>query len=137
VWAAWTEPAILSLWLGTAIECDIRVGGRLVVDHGEGTFSRSEIAEADAPHRLVMTWDFPDEAPSRLFVSVAPADEGSFLTLTHEHLGALDRSYESGWITHLTFLEAAAFGDPIPISQFWKLHATVEALSAASHPARE
>ena len=33
-------------------------------------------------------------------------------------------------MTHLTFLEAAVEGDPLPISQFWKLHDTFRVLTA-------
>jgi uncharacterized protein YndB with AHSA1/START domain len=52
VWAGFNDPALLSQWLGLAIECDVRPGGRLVVDHGEGYLSRSSVTEAKEPHRL-------------------------------------------------------------------------------------
>ncbi|WP_162237709.1 SRPBCC domain-containing protein [Agreia sp. Leaf244] len=122
VWSAWFDPTVLPQWLGSPVECDVRAGGRLVVDHGDGTLSRSEILDAAAPHRLVMTWEFPDEAPSKVSVAIVSEGEGTLLTLAHEQLGDLASSYESGWMTHLTFLEAAVEGDPLPTSQFWKLH---------------
>jgi uncharacterized protein YndB with AHSA1/START domain len=37
VWSALTDPALLSRWLGEAVECDVRVGGSLVVDMARGT----------------------------------------------------------------------------------------------------
>ncbi len=36
VWSGLTDPVLQSRWLGTAVESDIRPGGRLVIDHGEG-----------------------------------------------------------------------------------------------------
>ena len=130
VWSAWTDPALLPQWLGAAVECDIRAGGLLVVDHGEDTLSRSEILDAAAPHRLQLTWEFPEEAPSRLSITLESVDDRTQLQLVHSQLGSLEKSYEVGWMTHLTFLEAAVAGDPLPISQFWKLHDTFRALTA-------
>lgn len=130
---AWADSVLVSRWLGEAVECDLTPGGRLVVDHGEGLLSHSRILESSPPHRLVMTWEFPHEAPSQLSVTVERVADGSMLTLVHGQLAHLDRSYETGWMTHLTFLEAAVADDPIPESQFWKLHATFQALIAADH----
>lgn len=50
------------------------------------------------------------------------------MRLAHHGLGDLVGSYGPGWITHLTFLEAAVVGAPIPTSHFWKLHATFQSL---------
>jgi uncharacterized protein YndB with AHSA1/START domain len=127
VWRGLTDPALLSRWLGTAVETDIRTGGRLVIDHGEGQLSRSEVTEAEAPHRLTMTWEFPDEPRSRVAVELRESDEGTAVELTHTGLD-LGASYGPGWTTHLTYLEAALQGDTIPPSQFWKLYATFAAL---------
>ena len=133
VWSAWTDPALLPQWLGEAVACDIRKGGLLVVDHGEDTLSRSEILDAVAPHRLQLTWEFPNEAPSRLSITLKSADGGTLLHLVHSQLGSLEKSYEAGWMTHLTFLEAVVESAPLPISQFWKLHDTFRALTAVDH----
>ncbi|MDN4640793.1 SRPBCC domain-containing protein [Agreia sp. PsM10] len=130
VWSAWADPTMLSHWLGSAVECDIRAGGRLVVDHGEGALSRSDILDAAAPRLLVMTWEFPNEAPSRVSITLDREGYGTRLALVHQQLGDLAGPYESGWMTHLTFLEAAVEGDPLPTSQFWKLHDTFKALTA-------
>jgi uncharacterized protein YndB with AHSA1/START domain len=128
VWGGFNDPALLSQWLGQSIECDIRPGGRLVVDHGEGHLSRSAVTEAKEPHRLVMTWKFPDEPESWIAIEFRPLDAGTGVSLKHHGLGDLVGSYGPGWITHLTFLEAAVAGVPIPTSHFWKLHATIESL---------
>lgn len=128
VWAGFSDPALLPQWLGQAIDCDVRPGGRLVVDHGDGYLSRSDVIEAEEPHRLVMTWEFPDEPESRVGVELRPSDAGTLVHLGHHGLGELVGTYGPGWITHLTFLEAAVAGVPIHSSQFWKLHATFKAL---------
>lgn len=128
VWGGFDDPAMLSQWLGQSIECDVRPGGSLVVDHGEGYLSRSAVTEAEQPHRLAMTWKFPDEPESRIAVEFRPSDAGTVVSLEHHGLGDLVGSYGPGWITHLTFLEAAVAGVPIPTSQFWTLHATIESL---------
>lgn len=128
VWAGFDDPAVLSQWLGKPIECDVRPGGKLVVDHGEGYLSRSAVTEAKEPDRLVMTWEFPDEPESQITIEFRPLDTGTVVELVHHGLGDLIGSYAPGWVTHLTFLEAAVAGVPIPTSQFWALHATFESL---------
>ena len=127
VWRGLTDPALLPQWLGTVVEIDIRTGGRLVIDHGQGQLSRSEVTEAEAPHRLTMTWEFPDEPRSRVAVELRESDEGAAAKLTHTGPD-LAASYGPGWTTHLTYLEAAVQGETIPPSQFWKLYATFAAL---------
>lgn len=130
VWSGLTDPTTLPLWLGDPVECDIRSGGRLIIDHGGGYLSRSDVTEAEAPGRMLMTWEFPDEPQSRIDFELRKSREGTVATLVHSELGALINSYDFGWMTHLTFLEAAAEGDPMPISQFWNLYATFESVHA-------
>jgi uncharacterized protein YndB with AHSA1/START domain len=125
VWAALTEPASVTQWLGEVVECDIRPGGSLVVDHGEGYRSRSTVLEADPPRRLGMTWEFPDEPASGVAFNLHASDNGTVLELDHTVAAELAASYRVGWITHLTYLEAVVDGQPLPASQFWKLHATL------------
>lgn len=134
VWSGLTDPATLRLWLGNPVECDIRSGGRLIIDHGEGYLSRSEVTEVEAPGQLRMTWEFPDEPQSRIAVEVRKSGAGSVATLFHHELGPLVNSYHLGWMTHLTFLEAAAEGAPMPTSQFWNLYATFESVHAIENP---
>jgi uncharacterized protein YndB with AHSA1/START domain len=125
VWSALTAPASVGQWMGDAVECDIRPGGSLVVDHGEGYRSRSTVIEVEPPRLLVMTWEFPDEPVSEVTFTVRASGDGTMLELVHAVVPELAASYRVGWLTHLTYLEAVADGDPLPASQFWKLHATL------------
>lgn len=131
VWAGFSDPTLLSQWLGRSTECDVRSGGRLVVNHGDGYLSRSAVIEAEEPNRLAMTWEFPDEPESQITINLRPFDEGTVVELSHRGLGDRIGSYGPGWITHLTFLEAALAGVPIPTSNFWKLNATFASLCTA------
>ncbi|MFS4504924.1 SRPBCC domain-containing protein [Clavibacter sp. Sh2141] len=126
VWAALTEPVSIGHWLGEVVECDLRPGGSLIVDHGEGYRSRSTVLEADAPRRLAMTWEFPDEPASEVAFTLRASDDGTVLDLAHTGLDELVGSYRVGWITHLTYLEAVTDGVPLPASQFWSLHETLD-----------
>lgn len=128
VWAVFDDPALLSQWLGQPVECDVRPGGRLVVDHGEGYLSRSAVTEAKAPHRLAMTWAFPGEPESQIDIDLRPSGGATVMELAHHGLNDLIGSYCPGWITHLTFLEAAVVGVPLPMASFWQLHATFASL---------
>lgn len=137
VWAGFEDREMLSRWLGRPIEWNVAAGGTLVVDHGEGYISRSVVTEADPPRRLSMTWQFPDEPDSRITIVLHHAEAGTRMDFAHYDLGDLMQSYGPGWVTHLTYLEAAVSGTPIPSSQFWPLHATFETLysGAATAPA--
>ena len=132
VWAGFQDWDTLSQWLGRPIEVDLKAGGTLVVDHGEGYTSRSVVTEADSPSRLSMTWEFPDEPQSRITLTLSPEGAGSRMDFEHHDLGDLRNSYGPGWITHLSYLEAAVSGTPLPSSQFWPLHATFAMLYAVT-----
>ncbi|MCC3301735.1 SRPBCC domain-containing protein [Arthrobacter sp. zg-Y895] len=131
VWAGFTDAALLSQWLGLPVECDVRTGGTIVVDHSGGYLSRSVITDVDEPRRLAMSWEFPEEPESRIQIRLRDAEEGTGLDFRHHDLGALVDSYGPGWITHLTYLEGAVAGAAIPAGQFWPLHATFETLYGA------
>lgn len=129
VWAGWSDPALLAQWLGRPIECDLEPGGRLVIDHGDGYLSCSTVTDVERDRRVGMTWTFPDEPESRIVIELRPGEAGTELELAHRDLGSgLVDSYAPGWITHLTFLEAAVAGTPLPLAHFWQLYATVDSL---------
>ncbi|MDM7989040.1 SRPBCC domain-containing protein [Arthrobacter sp. zg-Y877] len=131
VWAGFTDAALLSQWLGRPTECDVRPRGMVSVDHGGGYLSRSVITDMDRPRKLAMSWEFPEEPESRIVIQLRGTDTGTVMNFAHHDLGTLVDSYGPGWITHLTYMEAAVAGTAIPASQFWSLHATFEKMYAA------
>jgi uncharacterized protein YndB with AHSA1/START domain len=56
VWAALTEPRLLSQWFGARIRIDVRLGGRVVFAFADGS-ERVATIEAMQPRRLlVLRW---------------------------------------------------------------------------------
>ena len=131
VWSGITDGSWLPQWLGQPLECDLRVGGGIVVDHGGGALSRSVVTDLVPQQRLAMTWEFPDEPASSIgFRLGGQPGSGTTMNFSHSGLGRLVTSYGPGWITHLTYLEAALRGAPLSSSQFWPLYASFEVLCA-------
>lgn len=129
LWEFLTEPGLLAQWLGRLVAGGVTADSDFVVDHGDGYCCRSRVLVHEEPHRLAFTWHFPDEPPSEIARDLVGAGEAATdLRLTHRGLGDLTASYRDGWCVHLTYLEAAAPGTPLPASMFWQLHATVAAL---------
>jgi uncharacterized protein YndB with AHSA1/START domain len=107
VYAAWTDPASLSRWMSPVgrAEADVQpwVGGRLRVTMiGDSTRIEhtGEYLELVAGQRLVFTWQSPYTGPgeSRVTIELEGTDDGTLLTLVHEHLPP-DRvvSHGRGW----------------------------------------
>lgn len=128
VWTCLTDAARLPQWLGTPVVHELEQGGRLVVDHGDGYRCTSRITALEPGTHLAMTWQFPDEPATAIAISLVEAGTGCVVELVHSDLGALLGSYTAGWLVHLTYLEAAAAGTPLPTGQFWNLHATTSVL---------
>lgn len=136
VWDHLTNARRLPEWLGQARSGGFCSGDTLVVDHGDGYLCTSVVDAVDDNHRLSMSWEFPDEAPSRLSVVVEAvtdeqdAKERCLLHLRHSELGDLTSSYLPGWITHLTYFEASLETTPLPTQAFWRLYETHNLLTA-------
>lgn len=137
VWRHLKDPDKLDEWLGRPLSFDARVGGEIVVDHDDGYLCRSEILSSPRPHCAELSWEFPDEPATRLWLStfevadVTGQHESTTLVLKHMGLGSLIDSYVSGWMTHLTYFEASLSGTPLPSGQFWSLCATYAHLHEA------
>ncbi|MBO0839211.1 MAG: SRPBCC domain-containing protein [Sciscionella sp.] len=129
VWQHLTEPTAVSEWLGQPRVLDLRVGGQMLVDHGDGYTCDGRISAIEPGAHLEMTWKFPDEPETIVSISLTSMDGQCTLRLSHRGLGELVSSYANGWPVHLSYLEAAVLGDPLPASQFWNLHATIAQLS--------
>jgi uncharacterized protein YndB with AHSA1/START domain len=123
VFAAWTEPKLLSRWWGPrgyttpSAEIDLRPGGafRLAMQSPEGDVKllTGEYREVRPPARLVYTWRF--DAGETTLVTVEFNDRGSAteIVLTHERFATEQArtQHQRGWggcLDRLTDLFAGA-----------------------------
>lgn len=111
VWPAITQPELMMQWWGPdagptlSVEVDVRPGGRFSVvfrllngdEHNPTGIYREVVPEK----KLVFTWDLPGspEPQSLVTFRLKPVEDGTELTLTHEHLPneAARTSHEQGW----------------------------------------
>lgn len=78
VWPLLTDPEQLSAWY-SAVDGDLREGGRFALASG----AAGGILEAEAPHKLSLTWEH-DGTVDPLLIRVDPEDDGtSHVSLTH------------------------------------------------------
>lgn len=111
VYAAITEPAQMVKWWGPdagptlSAEADVRPGGRFSVVfrllNGDEHNPRGIYREVVPGQKLVFTWEWPDapERESLVTFLLRPIDDGTELTLIHEHLPDEEarESHEQGW----------------------------------------
>jgi uncharacterized protein YndB with AHSA1/START domain len=109
LWAAITRPDQMIQWWGPdagptlRADVDVRPGGRFSVvfrllngeEHNPTGIYREVIPE----RKLAFTWNLPGERASLVTFLLEPTDDGTELTLLHEHLPEAEReSHERGWI---------------------------------------
>jgi uncharacterized protein YndB with AHSA1/START domain len=119
VWRAITEPAELSQWYpATATKLELRVGGAMVFDYGEGTVSDAVVTELDPPHVFAFRETPPEvmvrERASTIRFELHPDGAGCLLLFTqffHDRPAAA--SYATGWRCCLHMLETMLDGNPI------------------------
>ncbi len=109
VWHALTRPDHLSQWYPlTVTALDLRLGGRVSFDDGEGTTYEGVVTELDRPWRFAFT-----EGDELLRLELRPHDDGCLLTLTHR----FDASQawpgaSEGWRQCLDALAVLVVADP-------------------------
>lgn len=108
--------------MGTITSGAFRAGEVVTIKHAEDTSSISEVLDREPGRLLVMTWEFPDEPLSHVQIALAPAPDGTILTLTHEGLAEEAANYLPGWHTHLLYLEGAVTGQLRPMADFWSTY---------------
>jgi uncharacterized protein YndB with AHSA1/START domain len=119
VFAAWTEPDLLTQWWGPGpttcpeAHVDLREGGSYRLANRDqdgsivwisGTFERVR-----APDELVYTWTIGDGgAPSLVTVEFRPHTDGTEIVLTHERIASepVREMHLMGWNGCLDKLEA-------------------------------
>lgn len=130
VWQCLTDAGLLAQWLGELVSGAVAAESEFVIDHGEDYCCRSAVVACAEPKRLDFTWHFPDEPASKVAMELEDSSGSTALRLSHTGLGDLAESYRDGWCVHLSYLEAAALGTPLPSSMFWRLHGTMAQLNA-------
>lgn len=128
-WGLLTEETYLKQWLGKLEQGTVSPEGSFDVDHGDGYKCSSSVLGFATGRTLRYTWKFPDEPTTEVSWELSPVSEGTKLKLDHSGLSDLIDSYRDGWPVHLTYLEAAALGTPLPSTMFWNLHSTFARLS--------
>jgi uncharacterized protein YndB with AHSA1/START domain len=119
VFAAWTDPEKVKVWMGPGeikalrVETDLRVGGRyrwvMKSPDGEEHDVSGVYREVVPNQKLVFTWAWKStpERESLVTVEIKPDGDGSLLTLTHEQFfdaDARDR-HQGGWTGALDKME--------------------------------
>lgn len=119
VWQALTVGTHTTSWLGRLDVRSITEGSRFDLWHDEDVRSRHTVLHWQPRRLLTLTWDFPEERPSRVSFTLAETTtSGTRLTVHHEDLDDAV-SYAAGWHRHLQYLEAHLRGDDLPIGDFW------------------
>ncbi|WP_020573381.1 SRPBCC family protein [Actinopolymorpha alba] len=121
VWRALTEPAELSQWYPfRAIELDLRVGGTILFDDGQGTTMDAVITELDPPRSFA----FSERAPAEMTresddivqFELHPDGGGCLLVFSHTFD---DRpaaaSYAAGWVGCLDALRMVLDGEDVKL----------------------
>lgn len=129
VWQCLTNADLLGQWLGKLASGAVAAESEFVVDHGDDYRCRSTVVTCAEPRRLDFTWHFPNEPASQVGMELNETSGTTELRLSHSGLGDLAESYRDGWCVHLSYLEAAALGTPLPPSMFWRLHSTMAQLN--------
>src|SRR5215470_14511775 len=129
VWQCLTDADLLSQWLGELVSGAIEADSSFEINHGDDYCCRSKVLTCAEPSRLDFTWHFPDEPVSKVGMRLEESGGRTDLRLSHSALDDLAGSYRDGWCVHLSYLEAAALGTPLPPSMFWRLHGTMAQLN--------
>lgn len=117
-WAALTSADELSTWMGRIVGPPLGAGSEVDLWHEEVVKSSHVVQRWGPPALLELTWDFPDETPSR--VSFNLDAQGADTLVTVDHQGLDDPvSYAAGWDRHLTYLASHLSGQNLAWSCFW------------------
>jgi uncharacterized protein YndB with AHSA1/START domain len=91
VFAFFTDPAKIALWLGRRATLEPRPGGRVRIEVNDTRAILGEFVELVPPHRIVLTWGWeghPSVPPgsSTVEVRLEPAGAGTRVRITHRGL---------------------------------------------------
>lgn len=120
VWRALTRPEELSQWYPFRVEeLDLRLGGRIRFDDGQGGTLEAVITELEPPRVLAFTQDagkvLEREGDNLLRFELRPDGDGCLLTFTHHfHDRPRAGANAAGWDACLDALGAVVDGRPVP-----------------------
>lgn len=105
VWAYWTDPDRLVRWMGSVATLDLRAGGDVRIEYGNGAVMLGSVLEAVEPSRLVFTWGWEDPAElvrpgqSRVEVTLDEAGDGTRVRVRHLDLPTAEEAtgHGEGW----------------------------------------
>jgi len=114
VWSWLTENEKLQQWFSELEIEDLRVGGRIHFDMGDGTFQEMTILAVEEPSLLEYTW-----GEDSVRFELTPRDGGCHLVFTEVINEVTDHTPKdlAGWHLCLGVVEALLEGQPI---DFWE-----------------
>lgn len=95
VWAALTEPPLLSAWFGAEVTLDAREGGRADFRFPDGTSRGALIESLEPRRRLTFRWLPFERGPdgtvwrrdsTTVDISLSPAEDGTLVTIVESSL---------------------------------------------------
>lgn len=119
VFPFFTDPELMTQWMGSSVDVDPRPGGIYRVDiDGNRHVARGEYVEVSPPDRVVFTWGWESsESPVRpgsstVEVTLRPDGEETVVRLVHRDLPSAESAaaHAAGWDHYLPRLELAATG---------------------------
>jgi uncharacterized protein YndB with AHSA1/START domain len=129
VWRALTEPAHLNQWYPfQATELELRVGGRISFDDGQGATVEGVVTELDPPRVFAFTQDagavLQREGDNHLRFELRPDGDGCLLVFTHTfHDRPHAAANAAGWHACFDALDAVVDGRPVEMpASFVDLH---------------
>ena len=135
VWEALTDADLTAKYWGHSNVSDWRAGSRwrhVRTDGSDVADVVGDVIEAEAPHRLVITFGSPDESPQQPSVvrfDIKPYQDIVQLTVTHEGLADQDE-YEAasaGWAAVLSNLKSLLETGHVLPQAPWEMHADLRA----------
>lgn len=118
-WQALTAGEHTVSWLGRLDPSRITEGGRFDLWHDTDVRSRHTVLQWQHGRLLTLTWDFPEERPSRVTFALTEMTSSTVtLILQHEDLEN-SVAYAAGWHRHLQYLEAHLEGHDLSTDEFW------------------
>jgi uncharacterized protein YndB with AHSA1/START domain len=113
VFSFFTDPERWAAWWGAGSTVDPRVGGKILIRHGNGFESVGEVLEIAAPEKFVFTMSMqldriipPEE--SRVTMTLDARGKSTAVTVTHDVADEkLSKALPQGWRYHLSLFSNA------------------------------